>query len=113
MPAPAQGMEEHGGWEERAGVSLLLSAAPGGPRSAESCSGLNSCSLRLTLTLQLTKGMGLSSISGGDPLPFSQLPDVRFLHAAMSSSSGDNLLQVSLQAHPFLSAPPHGEDLNA
>ena len=43
-PALAQDMEERGGWEEHAGVSLLLSARSGGPRSAVSCSGFGACS---------------------------------------------------------------------
>lgn len=44
MPALAQDAEELGGWEECSGVSLLLSARSGGPRSAVSCGGFSSCS---------------------------------------------------------------------
>lgn len=44
VPALAQDVEERGGWEERAGVSLLLSARSGGPCSAVSCGGFGSCS---------------------------------------------------------------------
>lgn len=108
----------HGGtgWVEGA-PQVFLCCCLQGP---EALAQLNlavawTCALRLVLTLQLNKEMGLSSITGGELLPFSHLHDLWVLHRAISFSSGDNppLLQVSLQAHLFLSAPPRGENLNA
>lgn len=114
MPGLALDMEEHSGWEECAGACLLLSAGSGGPGSAGSCSGLNSCShTRADPPADQRDGTVQCNrrwTSALQPTPW-------FMGFAwgVSLSSGDNpsLLQVSLQAHPFLSAPPHWGNLNA